>query len=218
MSTNPKDSAASGAPRLRLVRTEATPNSRRDDLPDGVHSQTLSMLDTPAGRLRVRTRRVDFRARLGGAGTTWASRYEVAVQTPRSRRERLGFVVVSTGADGRIEAGSHLEAYLQAADWIARTIAAAPDRTPTRPERGARPTMPGAASVPASMAPPPRWRSPGHRLHAVLGAAGVEDHYGTASAIVGRAVTSLGQLSASERRLVEASVAPVPALVAHPAA
>lgn len=53
--------------------------------------------------------------------------------------------------------------------------------------------------------PPRRYASVGHRLHALLGAHGVSDHYAAVSEIVGREVTSLNALSPSEAALVEAS-------------
>lgn len=121
-------------------------------------NETESLVETPAGVVAVRVREYEVPCHVGGRGTVWTPRYEVAVRTPRSVRERQapadgGFVVVEaawlrpdmTVPDGAAEVhvavGLDVEAVTAAR---AASQRAAADRPPARPDRPARPALPPA--------------------------------------------------------------------------
>ena len=195
-----------GTARKRLKLTPTAPE------PGDLHvSETVNGFDSSAGRVLVRTRRYNFFARVGGRGPVPSCRYEVAIRTVRSAADGRGFVVICRGLGDRTAGQSHLDAYLQACDWIERTIEAegirrtASDREAVPSSRQPAPPMPDgrdaqpsqeAVEVAPGLAPKRGGTSRGHALHRVLGGAGVTDHYAFAaealSAYHGRPVELVG--------------------------
>ena len=149
-----------GATRKRLKLTPTAP------APGELHvSETVDGFDSSAGRVLIRTRRYNFFAHVGGRGPVPTCRYEVAIRTARSVADGRGFVVICRGLGDRTAGQSHLDAYLQACNWIERTIAAegirrtAPDREPVPSSRQAAPDMPDGGEA-VELAPEPRPRRP----------------------------------------------------------
>ena len=182
-------------------------------LPPGCDAETSGAVETALGTVHVRIRRWPFDA---GRYT----RHEVLVETPRARAAHEGYTPIGDAEDlDAAPVGDMLTAMLRASRLVERAAEArvaerrgqAPDRGPVRTDRRGPDAAPDAEPAGPGQTrpkPPRRYANAGHRLHAVLGAAGVARarHYAVASDVVGRPVASLSDLSPSEAALVEGSV------------
>ena len=142
-----KPTTPDGSP-LRLIHASA---------PQGCRSETTSTVETAAGPVTIRVRRITERHYVGGRGYQWGDRVEVAVRTPHTSAEGLGFVDVdgqflwavgeadgvaslepSYGRTPEHDLAVHIHFGAQLAEVAEKRVRRrAADRAPMRTDRGA---------------------------------------------------------------------------------
>lgn len=153
--------------------------------PEAAHHETETIVSTAGGLAVIRVRSHVETFHLGGRGDVPTPVYSVAVRTPRTIRERRGFVEVfphflfageggsgvtpSNHAEVHVAVGLQLEALAEARveRHRAERHRAAADRGPAHPARPVRPRMPSHPGGGASAGVPPAPVRPRVRLRRV---------------------------------------------------